>query len=575
MWVSAEGELVDNEMEGGRRATLQDYANWCGELAQKLEPQVIWTMCQGLSAPNTIETFNGIDGSVWIDQNGTSQRVQKDYPAMWTELEGGFQIWGDDAPNPSDYFWGQTARQYAFRALRWIARGGAHLNYYMFAGGYNRDRMAASGIMNRYASDAPLCPSGERRQPKFDHLQRLHGLLRTYAGHLLSSPIRAHPESVLVLDEKSGAWIVSTNKTLLFRYQNEVSTVVFVENTLDDSSWVRWNISSEDTVTAQLSPWSVSVYEGSILQMDSSLIEPKAKAYRRFTRRVYLPPAYDTKRIPLPSNCEESVVDVRPIEQTQLMLQSRVWSDYAWYWTEWDQLVVLDAPILVIETQLSNAFIVFLDGRHVAANDTHPHKEDSVMLSFTLPSLQPGRHRLILLSESLGYDNVIGVWGARTDAKTKGITGEISLQTPLTNHSLLRGQEWCSCAGLFTCQHSLDTGVEEDTAIFRTIYHFWTPQINDGERLFVRIRQGRGHLRLNGVDLGRFWNITRSHSGRYSQPNYLLPTDYLRDGENNELILDNVFGDMIEDIHLGISHIAPGMIDNGMEDLIDFPWACL
>eukprot|EP00977_Amphora_coffeiformis_P025520 scaffold20312_cov185-Amphora_coffeaeformis.AAC.3 len=573
MWVSPDGELVDSEMEGGRRANLQDYANWCGKLVQRLEPQVVWTMCQGLSAPNTIETFNGVDGSVWIDHDGGSKRVQQDYPAMWTELEGGFQIWGDDAPDPSDYFWGQTARQYAFRALRWIARGGTHLNYYMFAGGYNRDRMAAAGIMNMYASDAPLCPSGERRQPKFDHLQRLHGLLRNYASSLLSS--RAYPEFILVLDEQSETWVSSSNETLLFRYQHEDSTVVFIENTLGVSIWVRWNASSEETVTAQLSPWSVSVYDGSDLQMDSSQLEPKAKAYRRFSRRIYLPPAYDTKRIPLPSKCKEGFVDAKPIEQTQLMTQSRTWSDYAWYSTEWGQSIALNAPILAIETQLSNAFIVFLDGRRVASNDTHPHKEDSVTLTFTLPPLQPGRHRLTLLSESLGYDNVIGVWGASTEAKTKGITGDVYLQTPLSNQSLLEGQEWCSCAGLLTCQHSLDTSVDEDTAVFRTVYHFWTPRINDGERLFVRIREGRGHLKLNGSDLGRFWNITRTHSGRYSQTNYFLPTDYLRDGENNELILDNVFGDPIENIQLGVSHIAPGMVNSGMEDLIDFPWACL
>ena len=127
---------------------------------------------------------------------------------LQTEFEAGFQIWGDDATDPSDYFWGQTAREYAFRAWRWIARGGTHLNYYMLSGGYNRDRMAAAGITNQYASDAPLCASGQRRHPKFDHLQTLHALMQEYAHVLLTSPSRAWPERVEIKEHR-GNWTES------------------------------------------------------------------------------------------------------------------------------------------------------------------------------------------------------------------------------------------------------------------------------------------------------------------------------------------------------------------------------
>ena len=84
LWVSVDGDLVDDYQPGSRRATLQDYANWCGQLAQTVEPQVIWTMCQGLSAPNTIPTFNGIDGSDWLDQANGTEGVQVDFPALFT-----------------------------------------------------------------------------------------------------------------------------------------------------------------------------------------------------------------------------------------------------------------------------------------------------------------------------------------------------------------------------------------------------------------------------------------------------------------------------------------------------------
>jgi Glycosyl hydrolases family 35 len=69
--------------------TVQDYADWCGELAQDLVPDVVWTMCFGLSANNTIATYNGFfDDVYWLDMHGDSGRIQVDQPAMWTEAEG-------------------------------------------------------------------------------------------------------------------------------------------------------------------------------------------------------------------------------------------------------------------------------------------------------------------------------------------------------------------------------------------------------------------------------------------------------------------------------------------------------
>jgi hypothetical protein len=74
-----------------RRATLQDYADWCGRIAQTLAPKVVWTMCNGLSANTTIETYNGFlddDSTAWLDDHGDNGRVQLDEPALWTEDEG-------------------------------------------------------------------------------------------------------------------------------------------------------------------------------------------------------------------------------------------------------------------------------------------------------------------------------------------------------------------------------------------------------------------------------------------------------------------------------------------------------
>lgn len=124
------GEFVDagtlSQEDSGslRKATLQDYADWCGAIAKKLEPDVIWTMCNGLTANNTIHTCNSKDtGAEWLENYGENGRIQVDQPPIFTEFEEGFQDWGETPEEPSDYFWGRTARDAARHALRWFARG--------------------------------------------------------------------------------------------------------------------------------------------------------------------------------------------------------------------------------------------------------------------------------------------------------------------------------------------------------------------------------------------------------------------------------------------------------------------
>ena len=65
--------------------TVQDYADWCGSLVARLSPDVVWTMCNGLSANSTIATCNGDCSTKWLEDHGTSGRIQVDQPAMWTE----------------------------------------------------------------------------------------------------------------------------------------------------------------------------------------------------------------------------------------------------------------------------------------------------------------------------------------------------------------------------------------------------------------------------------------------------------------------------------------------------------
>jgi hypothetical protein len=93
--------------------------------------------------------------------------------------------------------------------------------------------------------------------------------------------------------------------------------------------------------------------------------------------------------------------------------------------------------------------------------------------------------------------------------------------------------------------------------------------------LFLKLNTGRGHLYLNGRDLGRYWNITKGGTNNYSQEYYFLPEDYVHaDGRLNELVLFNPFPGSHISAKLLLSWIGSSDSAN-FKDQVDFPLACL
>ncbi|CAF3915997.1 unnamed protein product, partial [Didymodactylos carnosus] len=68
---------------------------------------------------------------------------------MFTENEGWFQQWGQAVAI-------RTTEDLAYSVAEWFAGGGAYHSYYMWHGGNNYGRTAASGITTMYADDTPL-----------------------------------------------------------------------------------------------------------------------------------------------------------------------------------------------------------------------------------------------------------------------------------------------------------------------------------------------------------------------------------------------------------------------------------
>ena len=135
-FASQGGPIVLVQVENELPATDKTYVEWCGTMAHEaldsVGVSVPVTMCNGETASTAINTCNGNDCTSFLEHHGQNGRVLVDQPGLWTENEGGFQTWGG-APPPGQepYFWGRTLADQTLSVMKWFARGGSHMNYYM------------------------------------------------------------------------------------------------------------------------------------------------------------------------------------------------------------------------------------------------------------------------------------------------------------------------------------------------------------------------------------------------------------------------------------------------------------
>lgn len=474
----------------------------------------------------------------------------------------------------------------------------------MFWGSYNRGRQAAGGITNWYATDAALCSSGQRHEPKFSHYRSLHQAVASIASVLLTAETalgKAKP--VQIWNDDSQTWVIG-NKQRMFDYiverddPDSRKRVSFIEN--DDDHKVRVRIlMAGDPVPYRnftVAPWSAILVVDGKLEFDAATINPKAMSFRReYAHDVSKLVGWASWPEPIgaPVTDPTTRIETAPIEQTRLNIDAGIWSDYAWYETfvsiEKDD-EFRDETRLYIESQRSNALLVFIDDSFVGAAEDHSHiYEGNWTLTVPIGPLGKGPHKLSILSESLGYSNLVGRFGnSGTGPKHKGITGQVLLSSGknATNTSLVDGtREWRSSPGLHRDhdeslgQSDVVESVEISTPSWYSVL-FQSPVFDPSfQLLFLQITVGRGHIWLNGRDLGRYWNITQGDTSKRSQEYYFLPIDYLAtDGELNEVVIfDATGGSSLElqtSTKLVVSWIAPSDAPN-FKDEVNYPFACI
>jgi hypothetical protein len=233
---------------------------------------------------------------------------------------------------------------------------------------------------------------------------------------------------------------------------------------------------------------------------------------------------------------------------------------YLWYRRNVTLTATYAHTLIKMEIRRANAYLFFLDGQYLGEYDTHNHEQGSftttVALDFSRFKLNE-KYLFEILSISLGIANGV----SSGSFEHKGIVGKVWI-----NDQLLINDEtnlWEHQKGLmgeyfqiYTEQGSSKvnwntewmTGINRPITWFQTRFdldHLIREDLNANPVLFHAQGLNRGHVFVNGNDLGLYWMIegiceelpSRCHQSQVNclepiQRYYHIPSDWLMPRNN-------------------------------------------
>ena len=509
-----------------------DYINWCGELTAKLDLDIPWVMCNGLSANNTINTCNGNDCQRYAQNHARKFPGQ---PLAWTENEGWFQQWSLSYSSWAD----RTPEDMAYVILAWFARGGAHHNYYMWYGGNHMGRWAASGITNKYADGVNLHSDMLPNEPKRTHLTRLHNLISHNSAILLGSKIQAdNPIYLLHYNNETNKFVNSTEQ-LAYVYENDAGRIVFVQNSAPMEIIVAYGNSN---ITMQ--PTSVIVLDKtySILYDSSKVNSTGLRTKRKYILGKVKMDPFVAWNENIAEATEMATAEQHPLEQ---LLVTQDETDYLFYHTKVSVPVSADNAFVVVDSRAANSLLIFVNGKFQGATDHCHHVSGNVTMTVGISPPISILFNLTVLSVSLGLDN--GVYPGFVEKK--GIVGNIYVgKMEITDSVWLhRPKLTGEIKQVYTKEGSLKITWDSDISKYIQIPLTWfkatftvAPYTTEYSLLLKLTGFSRGHYYVNGVDLGRYWLI--EYDGEAVQEYYFIPPDMVNYGGYNMLVIGEELG---------------------------------
>ncbi|KAK8805552.1 hypothetical protein WA158_002208 [Blastocystis sp. Blastoise] len=525
------GPIVMAQIENELWNSDKDYINWCGKLAMELDSNIPWVMCNGDTADEAINAFNGDVSTDFLSHGGQTGRILVDQPGVWTENEGWFQGWGAaNADREGYYGWdSKTPEDYVINILKFFYFGGTYHNYYMWFGGNHYGTTAGSGQTTWYADGVPIHSDTLPNEPKHTHVNKLHYFLASIADILVNDDAQVHKEKRLENDIRLYTYTYN-NKTVYFLENPEPSgcSTTFMNTTYNFRSYEVLAINEKNQV----------IYA-------SNDVEP-AKVTRKTTPVSSLSFKYWNEPIHELSESLPAIVLSHASEQINI---TRDLTDYLYYETNYD--FTQEKNTLDIGSVKAQVFVVYIDGKKVGENNEHSHTWGWATISISF-SVSIGTHKITIISESLGLDNQMLTAGdpSWNPERLKGICGWIKM-----NGVDFFNQEWKHYNGLYGESLKVYTeegmqkvdwkeDLENAAPITWLSSAFETPKdLKRGiEVLFHPMGLMRGHTYINGHDIGKYWMI-KADNGDYSQDYYHIPKDWLRyDGKENSITVIETSG---------------------------------
>ncbi|XP_042495607.1 beta-galactosidase 11-like [Macadamia integrifolia] len=498
------------------------YIHWATKMALSLKTGVPWMMCKQQDAPDPV--INACNGRNCGDTFTGPNKPYK--PSLWTEnWTAQFRVFGDP---PSQ----RSAEDIAYSVAHFFSKNGTLVNYYMYYGGTNYGRTAASFVTMRYYDEAPLDEYGLQKDPKWGHLRDLHTALR-----MCKKPLLWGVPSVQNLGLGLEARVYENPRTnecaafLTNRDPRVPATTKFRDrdyylpahsiSILPDCKTVVYNT---QTIVSQHNARSFRVSEVANRNHHWQMSQEKVS----------------------------TIIDatVRSTTPLELMNQTKDTSDYLWYTTSielqnYDLPTRSDiVPVIQIASN-GHALHAFVNGEYIGSGlGSHIEK------SFTFKNpvkLKPGNNHISLLGMTVGFPDS-GVYLERRIAGVHSVLlqslnmGTIDLTQNGWGHKVgVEGEK----LHLYTQggSHRVQWTEAKGRGPALTWYkaYFDAPE-GDSPVALNLTSMSKGMVWVNGKSIGRYWVSYLSPLGKPSQSEYHIPRAFLKPTENLLVVFEEIGG---------------------------------
>ncbi|KAL5192769.1 Beta-galactosidase 16 [Glycine soja] len=486
---------IENEygnVEGAFHEKGLSYIRWAAQMAVGLQTGVPWVMCKQDNAPDpVINTCNGMQcGKTFKGPNSPNK------PSLWTENWTSFyQVFGE-----VPYI--RSAEDIAYNVALFIAKRGSYVNYYMYHGGTNFDRIASAFVVTAYYDEAPLDEYGLVREPKWGHLKELHEAIKSCSNSLLYGT-----QTSFSLGTQQNAYV--------FR-RSSIECAAFLENTEDRSVTIQFQ-----NIPYQLPPNSISILPD-CKNVAFNTAKVRAQNARAMKSQLQFNSAEKWKvyREAIPSFADTSLRANTLLDQISTAKDT---SDYLWYTF---RLYDNSANAQSILSAYSHGHVLhaFVNGNLNKLN------------------LISGMNNISFLSATVGLPNS----GAYLEGRVAGLRSLKVQGRDFTN------QAWGYQVGLlgeklqiYTASGSSKVKWESFLSSTKPLTWYKTTfdaSVGNDPVVLNLGSMGKGYTWVNGQGIGRYWVSFHTPQGTPSQKWYHIPRSLLKSTGNLLVLLEEETG---------------------------------